>query len=59
MRFGTLNVRSLYRTGSLTTVATELLRYTLDLTGTQEDSWDIGEHGKSRGFYFFYGCEKK
>jgi len=31
MRFGTWNVRSLYRSGSLSTVATELARYKLDL----------------------------
>jgi hypothetical protein len=31
MRFGTWNVNSLYRTGSLTTAARELARYKLDL----------------------------
>jgi len=30
MRFGTWNVRSLYRAGSLKTVASELARYKLD-----------------------------
>jgi len=40
MRFGTWDVRSLYRSGSLTSVARELARYTLDLVGVQEDRWD-------------------
>jgi hypothetical protein len=31
MRFGTWNVRSLYRAGSLKTVSRELARYKLDL----------------------------
>jgi hypothetical protein len=31
MRFGTWNVRSLYRAGSLKTVSGELARYKLDL----------------------------
>jgi hypothetical protein len=33
MRFGTWNVRSLYRSGSLKTVARELGKYKLDLVG--------------------------
>jgi hypothetical protein len=33
MRFGIWNVRSLYRIGSLKTVARELGKYTLDLVG--------------------------
>jgi hypothetical protein len=36
MRFGTWNVRSLYRVGSLMTVSRELSRYRLDLVGVQE-----------------------
>jgi hypothetical protein len=35
MRFGTWNVRSLYRSGSLMTVVGELARYKLDLVGVQ------------------------
>jgi len=44
MRF----VGSLYRSGSLTTVARELVRYKLDLVGV------VGprRHCKSRGLYF-------
>jgi hypothetical protein len=36
MSFGTWNVRSLYRPGSLMTVARELAKYKLDLVGVQE-----------------------
>jgi exonuclease III len=36
MRFGTWNVRSLYRSGSLKTVSGELAKYKLDLVGVQE-----------------------
>jgi exonuclease III len=39
-RFGTWNVRSLYRAGSLTAAARELARYKLDLVGVQEMRWD-------------------
>jgi len=35
MRFGTWNVRSLYRAGSITAAARELARYKLDLVGVQ------------------------
>ena len=41
MRFGTWNVRSLYRAGSLTAAARKLLaRNKLDLVGVQEVRWD-------------------
>jgi hypothetical protein len=33
MRFGTWNVRSLYRSGALKTVSGELAKYKLDLVG--------------------------
>jgi hypothetical protein len=36
LRFGTWNVRSLYRSGSLKTLARELGKYKLDLVGVQE-----------------------
>jgi hypothetical protein len=36
MGFGTWNVRSLYRAGSLRTVAEEISKYELDLVGVQE-----------------------
>ena len=38
--FGTWNVRSLYRAGSIMAAARELSRYKLDLVGVQEVRWD-------------------
>jgi hypothetical protein len=35
-RFGTWNVRSMYRAGSLRAVAEEISKYNLDLLGEQE-----------------------
>jgi hypothetical protein len=37
MRFGTWIVRSLHKSGSITTVDRELARYKLNLVGVQED----------------------
>jgi hypothetical protein len=42
MRFGTSNVRSLYRAGSLKTVARELGKYKLDLVGVLDVRWEKG-----------------
>jgi hypothetical protein len=38
MKFGTCNIRSLYRSGSFPTAARELERFELDLVGAQEIS---------------------
>jgi hypothetical protein len=54
MRFGTWNVRSLYRSGSLITAAKELARYELDLVGTEEVRWDEGEI-----YYFLWKRKRK
>jgi hypothetical protein len=54
MRFGTWNVRSLYRVGSLMTVSRELSRYRLDLVGVQEDRWE-GSGVAPSEFTFLYG----
>jgi len=40
MWFGTLNIRSLCRSGSLTSVARELVRCKLDLVGVRGVRWD-------------------
>jgi len=40
MRFGTLNISSLYRGGSVAVAARELAVYELDLVGVQEVRWD-------------------
>jgi len=53
MRFGTWNVRSLYRTLSLTTAASELARYKLDIVGVQEVRWDKESTVRAGGFYIF------
>jgi exonuclease III len=55
MRFGTWNVRSLYRSWSLMTVARELARYKLDLVGVQEVRWAKGGSVRARNYTFFYG----
>ena len=51
--FHTWNGKSLYRAGSLSTVARELLRYKSDLVGVGEVRWD--ERGTLRaGDYIFF-----
>jgi hypothetical protein len=40
MRFGIRNVRSMYRAGSLRTIAEEISKCKLDLVGVQEVRWD-------------------
>jgi exonuclease III len=56
MRFRTWNVRSLYRSGSLKTVARELRKYKLDLVGVQEVRWDKGGTERAEDYTFFYGA---
>jgi exonuclease III len=54
MRFGTWNVRSLYREGSLKTVSRELCRYKLDLVGVQEVRWEGSGTEPAEEYTFFY-----
>jgi exonuclease III len=56
MRFGTWNVRSLYRSGSLKAVARELGKYKLDLVGVQEVRWDKGGTELAEDYTFSYGA---
>ena len=58
MTFGTWNVRSLYRLGSLTTVARVLARCKLDLVGVQEVRLDKGGTVRA-GVYNFLGKRKQ
>jgi len=58
-RFGTRNVRSQYRSGSLTTEARELARYKLDLVGVQEVRWDEGGTLRSGDYICVCGRENK
>ena len=53
MRFGTWNVRSLYKAGSLTAATREFARYRLDLGGVQEARWDKGDALRA-GYYNFF-----
>ena len=53
IRFGTQNIRSLYRSGALTTVGREFLRYKLDLVGVQV-RWDTGGTIRAGDFILFY-----
>jgi exonuclease III len=55
MRFGTWNVRSLYRSGSLKTISGELAKYKLDLVGVQEVRCDKGDTEPAGNYTFFYG----
>jgi exonuclease III len=55
MRFGTWNIRSLYRIASLKTAARELGKYTLDLVGVQEVRWEKGDTERTEDYTFFYG----
>jgi hypothetical protein len=53
VRFGTWTVRSLYRAGSLKTVARELEKYKLDLVGVQEVRWEKGITERAEVYTFF------
>jgi hypothetical protein len=55
IRFGTWNVRSLYRIGSLTTVERELGKYKLGLVDAQEFRWEKGGTERAEDCTFFYG----
>jgi exonuclease III len=52
MTFGTWNIRSLYRLGSLKTVARELGKCKLDLVGVQEARWEKGGTERQRIIHF-------
>jgi exonuclease III len=54
MTFGTWNIRSLYRTGSLMTVLRELSRYRLDFVGVQEVRWEGSDTAPAGEYTFFY-----
>jgi hypothetical protein len=55
MRFGLLNVRSLYGAGSLMTVSRKLARYKLELVGVQEVRWEGNGTEPAGEYTFFYG----
>jgi hypothetical protein len=53
MRFGTWNVRSMYRAGSLRAVAEKISKYKLEFVGVQEVRWG-GGGTESAGEYTFF-----
>jgi hypothetical protein len=56
MRFGTWDVGSLYRAGSLKTVTRELGKYKLDLVSVQEVRWEKEGTERAEDYTFFYGA---
>ena len=54
MRFGTWNVRILYKSGLLTTEVRELARYKLNLVSVQEVRWDKGGIVRAGDYIFSY-----
>jgi hypothetical protein len=52
--FGSWNVRSLYRIGSMKTVAKELGKYKLDLVGVHEVRWEKNGTERAEDYIFFY-----
>ena len=59
MKFGTWNVRSLYRSGSFTAAARELARNKLDLVGVHEVAWERGGHIQAGDYIFFLWKRKR
>jgi exonuclease III len=55
MRFGTWNVRSFCRVGSIKSVVGELEKYKLDLVGVQEVRWEGEGYQTADNYTFFYG----
>jgi hypothetical protein len=55
MRFGTWNIRSLYRAGTLMTTAKWIPKYKLDLVGVHEVRWDGGGTEPAGEYTFLYG----
>jgi exonuclease III len=55
MRFGTRNVRSLYKAGSLQTAASELSKYKVDLVEVQEVKWGNSEVSHEKIVHFYMG----
>jgi hypothetical protein len=55
MRFGTWNMRSMYRVGSLMTVSRELSTCRLDLVGVQVVRWEGSGTAPAGEYIFFYG----
>jgi hypothetical protein len=59
IRFGTWNVRSLFRAGSFTAAAREVARYKLDLVDVQDVRWDREGTGGAGDYKSFHGKGNK
>jgi exonuclease III len=55
MRFGTWNIRSLCRLGTVKSVVEELERYKFDLVGVQEVRWEEEGYQTADNYTLFYG----
>jgi hypothetical protein len=55
MRFGTCNVRSMYRAGSLRAAVEEISKYKLDFVGLREVRWDGVGTEPASAYTFLYG----
>jgi exonuclease III len=55
IRFGTWNVRNLYRVGAIKSVVGELEKYKLDLVGVQEIRWEWEGYQTADNYTFLYG----
>jgi exonuclease III len=55
MRFGTWNIRSLYRVGAIKSVVGELEKCKLDSVGVQEVRWEGEGYQTADNYTFFYG----
>jgi hypothetical protein len=55
MRFGTWNIRCLYRVGAIKSDVGELEKYKLDLVGTQQVRWEGEGYQRVDNYIFFYG----
>jgi exonuclease III len=55
MRFGTWNIRSLYRAGAPRTVVEKISEYKLDLVEIQEVRWDKCGTEPAGEYTFLYG----
>jgi hypothetical protein len=59
IRFGTWNVKSLNKSGSITVATRELARYKLDLVGVKEFRWDKKSTVRTGDYNFLYGKRKE
>jgi hypothetical protein len=59
MKYGTWNIRSLYRSRSITTVAREFARYKLGLLVVQQGRWNRGGTVRVGVFFFLWKRKRK